>query len=283
MTPLRQKMITAMQMRGFSPRTHKSYLAAVTDLARYTGRSPDALERSDIQAYFEHLVSERHLSAASCRVHLHGIRFLFEQVLAWDGVEVDIATPRVPQRIPELLTRADVRAIIDACSNKKHRLMLELCYGCGLRVSELVSLRVSDIDSERQLLRIEQGKGAKDRLVPLPGTLMDKLRHYWRRYRPDEYFFYGTEPGQALVTSTIQKVFTRAKLHARVDKVGGIHSLRHAYATHQLEVGLPVHRLQHVLGHKNLSSTLRYVHWVPDYREGTGAHDLVAALEVRHD
>jgi integrase/recombinase XerD len=283
MTPLRHKMITAMQMRGFSPRTHKSYLAAVTDLTRFTGRSPSELERSDIQAYFEHLVIERRLSAASCRVHLHGIRFLYEQVLEWDDVDVDIAVPQRPQRIPELLTRGEVRRIVDSCTNAKYRLMLQVCYGCGLRVSELVSLRVGDIDSERHLLRIEQGKGAKDRLVPLPETLMSALRSYWRLYRPDEFLFYGKERTRALTLSSIQKVFTRTKLRAGIDKIGGIHSLRHAYATHQLEVGLPVHRLQHVLGHKNITSTLRYVHWVPDYREATGAHDLLAALEVRHD
>lgn len=145
MTPVRLKMITAMHMRGFSPRTHQSYLAAVKDLARYTRRSPDVFERSDIQAYYEHLVLERHLSAASCRVHLHGIRFLYEQVLDWDAVEVGVAIPRLPQRIPDLLTRA--------------------------------------------------------------------------------------------------------KRRASIDKVGGIHRLRHAYATHQLAVGLLVHRLQHVRGH----------------------------------
>ena len=211
------------------------------------------------------------------------IRAIWQRLLAWLAVDVDIATPRVAQRIPDLLTRCDVRAIIDACSNAKYRLMLELCYGCGLRVSELVSLRVNDIDSERQLLRIEQGKGAKDRLVPLPSTLMDKLRSYWRLHRPDEFLFCGAERAHALTASTIQRAFTRAKHRAGVDKVGGIHSLRHAYATHQLEVGLPVHRLQHVLGHTNISSTLRYVHWVPDDREARGAHDLVAALGVRHD
>lgn len=283
MTALRQKMITAMRMRGFSPRTHKSYLSAVTDLARFTARSPDALERADIQAYFEHLVLERHLSAASCRVHLHGIRFLYERVLGWDGVEVEIALPQRPQRIPELLTRDEVRRIIEACSDAKYRMMLALCYGCGLRVSELATLRVSDIDSERHLLRIELGKGAKDRLVPLPNSLMASLRGYWRRYRPNESLFYGKQPMDAFAVSTIQKAFTRSKRCANIHKIGGIHSLRHAFATHQLEAGMPVHRLQHLLGHKSISSTLRYVHWVPDYREASGAHDLVAALGVRHD
>ncbi len=282
MTPLRAKMIKAMQVRGFSPRTHRSYLSAVTDLARYTHRCPDELEVSDLSAYFEYLATERHLSGASCRLFLNGIRFLYLQVLEWPSFDVEIAIPKKPQRIPELLTRSEVRRILGACSNPKHRMMLELCYGCGVRVSELVSVRVSHIDSERHLLRVEQGKGAKDRLVPLSDTLVQKLRQYWRLYRPFECLFPGRTLARALGITSAQKAFTRAKVQAGINKVGGIHSLRHAYATHQLEAGLPVHRLQRLLGHQDLHSTLRYVHWVPDYREGTGEHDLIAALEVGH-
>ena len=283
MTPLRQKLITAMRMRGFSPRTHKSYLSAVTDLARFTRRSPDALERSDIQSYFEHLVIGRQLSAASCRVHFYGVRFLYEQVLGAKAVALDIVVQQCPQRILELLTRGEIRRIIEACDEARYRFMLGLCYGCGLRVSELTALRVSDIDSERHLLRVEQGKGAKDRWVPLPRSLLVPLRSYWHLYRPEEPLFYSQQRTRAFVVSTIQKAFTRAKRDAGIDKIGGIHSLRHAFATHQLEAGMPVHRLQHILGHANIRSTLRYVHWLADDREASGAHDLVSALGVRHE
>lgn len=283
MTPLRSQMIKAMQVRGFSARTHTSYLAAVTDLARYTHRSPAELEVSDLKTYFEYLATERQLSGASCRLFLNGIRFLYLQVLGWPGFDVEIAIPKKAQRIPELLTRKEVRRIFGECAHPKHRMMLVLGYGCGLRVSELVALRLSDIDSERCLLRIEQGKGAKDRLVPLSESLLQKLRDYWRSYRPSPWLFPGRTPDQPLSITSIQKVYTRAKARAGIEKVGGIHSLRHAYATHQLEAGLPVHRLQRLLGHQDIHSTLRYVHWVPDYREGAGEHDLVAALEVDHD
>jgi integrase len=152
-----------------------------------------------------------------------------------------------------------------------------------LRLSELVALKVRDVDGERQLLRIEQGKGAKDRLVPLSETLLEQLRGYWRRYHPREWLFPGRKRRVRLSETSIQKAFTRAKRSANMNKVGGIHSLRHAYATHQLEAGLPVHRLQHLLGHRNIHSTLRYVHWVADERERRGAHDLIAALEVDDD
>lgn len=282
MTPLRQKMMDAMQVRGFSVRTHQSYLMAVKELARYYHRSPDQLSVDELQAYFLYLVKERGLSGASCRLYLNGIRFLYLQVLGWDRFEVQLHAPKAAQRIPELLTRSDVRGILSACSNPKHRTMLTTCYGCGLRVSELVALKVRHIDSERYLLRVEQGKGAKDRPVILSAALLQKLRDYWRHYHPTDWLFPGRSPTVALSIATAQKVFTAAKRRTGVDKVGGIHSLRHAYATHQLEAGLPVHQLQRLLGHQNIHSTLRYVHWVPGYHEGRCGTDLIAALEVDH-
>jgi integrase len=196
---------------------------------------------------------------------------------------LSLQTANLAQRIPELLTRAEVGQILSAGKNTKHRMMLTTCYGCGLRVSELVALKVRDIDSERQLLRIEQGKGAKDRQVILSPSLLEQLRDYWRRYRPTLWLFPRRESQIALDVSTPQKVFTVAKRRVGIDKVGGIHSLRHAYATHQLEAGLPVHQLQRLLGHQNLQSTLRYVHWVPGYHEGQTGTDLIAALEVAHE
>lgn len=285
MTPLRQQMIDAMQLRGFSVRTHKSYLAAVYDLARYYHRAPDQLGIDEIQAYFLYLVKERNLSGASCRLYLNAIRFLYLQVLDWPSFDVSIHVPKRAQRIPELLTRREVARILSACANPKHRIMLMTCYGCGLRVSELVAIKVRHIDGERHLLRVEQGKGAKDRAVILPQTLLVRLRRYWQTYRPVLWLFPNSQsPDQALTIDTAQKAFKAAKRETGIQKVGGIHSLRHAYATHQLENGLPVHQLQKLLGHQNIQSTLRYVHWVPNYRQGElNSADLLAALEADHD
>jgi integrase len=233
----------------------------------------------ELQAYFLYLVKERGLSGASCRLYLNGIRFLYLQVLNWSSFDIQLQVPKAAQRIPELLTRAEVGQILSACRNPKHRMLLMTCYGCGLRVSELVALKVRDIDSERQLLRIEQGKGAKDRQVIISTSLLEKLRGYWRRYRPALWLFPRRDTNIALNISTPQRAFTRAKRCAGIDKVGGIHSLRHAYATHQLEAGLPVHQLQRLLGHQNIHSTLRYVHWVPGYQAGHAGTDLIGALE----
>jgi len=283
MTPLRQAMIRAMRVRGFSPRTHESYLAAVTELARYYRRSPAELGVKDLCRYFEHLAIERELAPATCRLALNSIRFLYLDVLERPSFDVPIPVPKRPQRIPELLSRAEVARILSACEFPKHHMMLTLCYACGLRLSELVALRVSDVDGEHAWLRIEQGKGAKDRLVPLSPTLLQRLREYWRAFRPKHWLFPGRAAGTALGPTSVQKAYTKAKAQAGITKIGGIHALRHAYATHQLEAGLPVHRLQRLLGHRTLQSTLRYVHWVPDYREGSGAHDLIAQLEPRHE
>ena len=281
MTPLRQRMIVAMQMHGFAPGTRDCYLSAVRDLAKYTRRSPDTLTGADLKRYFEHLVVERRLAPATVRVSYHGIRFLYREVLAWLAVDLEVALPKRPQRIPELLTRAEVCAILDACDDPRYRAMLTVCYGCGLRLSEVVALRVSDIDGERRLLRIDQGKGAKDRLVPLSPTLLDALRAYWRLYRPHDRLFAGPS-GEPLSARTLQRAYTQAKRKAGVAKVGCVHALRHAYATHQLAAGLQVERLQRLMGHRSIHTTLRYVHWLPSASEGEGALDLVANLGVGH-
>jgi integrase/recombinase XerD len=280
MTPLRQQMIDAMRQRGFSERTQKSYLGAVNGLAQYFHQSPNRLQAEQIQDYFVYLVQERGLCGASCRLYLNGIRFLFLRVLHWPQFDIPIQYPKKEQRIPELLTRLEVGQITRACHNDKHRMMLLTCYACGLRVSELVSLMVRHIDGERLQLRIDQGKGKKDRMVVTPPTLLDQLRLYWRRYRPSPWLFpNGNTPTEHLSTSTIQRVFTRSKNAVGIKKIGGIHGLRHAYATHQLEQGISIQRLQQQLGHSDLRTTLRYLHWLPNIQQGQGCFsDLLAPL-----
>jgi len=279
MSALRQQMIDAMTVRGFSERTHRSYLDAITQLAKHYNRSPDQLSIEELQTYFLYLTKEKKLSAATCRLTLNAIRFLFINVLGRESFTLPIVIPKNPQRIPELLTQEEVSRILAASKNLKHQTFLRVCYGCGLRVSELVNLQVKDIESQSHLLRIQQGKGAKDRLVLLPDSLIYFLRLYWQIYRPYHWLFCSSTLEQAVSIATAQKAFQRAKRKAGIKKVGGIHSLRHAYATHQLAAGMPVHQLQKLMGHNSLQSTMRYVHWVPRYQEGQGA-DLIAALEV---
>jgi site-specific recombinase XerD len=276
-------MIEAMRQRGFAVRTHKAYLGAVTDLARYYHRSPDRLSAEEVKGYIRSLAVDRELSGSTCRQYFHAVRFFYQQVLGLSEFDITVALPKLAQRIPELLTRAEVAAILAATHNPKHRMLLLMCYGCGLRVSELVAIRVRrDIDGERKLLRIEQGKGAKDRLVPIGETLLEQLREYWRCYRPRAWLFErNRHPAVALRVATCQRVFQAAKAATDIEKIGGIHSLRHAYATHQLEAGLPIQDLQHYLGHRSIQSTMRYLHWIPNYREGQGQPDLIAQLAER--
>ena len=279
MSPLRLKMIDAMRLRGFSPRTHRSYLTAVTELAKFHRRSPDALDVAALQSFFSYLALDRGLAGSSCRVMYQGVRFLYLQVLGWKQFDVPVVMPKKAQRIPELLTCAEVAALLEAPANGKHRMLLTLCYGCGLRVSELVSIKVRQIDGERHLLRVEQGKGGKDRLVMISERLLERLRLYWQRYRPAPWLFPSREPEVHVSINTAQKAYRQAVRRSGVEKVGGIHGLRHAYATHQLEGGMPVHILQRQLGHSDLRTTMRYLHWVPDYRQGRSGHsDLIAKL-----
>ncbi len=279
MTELRQNTIDAMRQRGYSVRTHKAYLAAITHLARYYRRSPEQLNPQEVKSWLRHLAVERGLSGSSCRQAMHAARFLYLKVLERKAFDITVDLPKRPQRIPELLTRNEITQILAACANPKHRMLLTTCYGCGLRVSEIVALRIRHIDSERQLLRIEQGKGNKDRLIPVGAGLLNALRRYWQSYRPHDWLFtHGCRPNQALSVTTCQKAFKHAKAKARIDKVGGIHALRHAYATHQLETGLPLTQLQRHLGHTDIRTTMRYLHWITDYREHAGQHDLIGQL-----
>ncbi|GGC76489.1 tyrosine-type recombinase/integrase [Marinobacter halophilus] len=280
MTPLRQTMIQAMCQHGFSPQTQKSYLYVVADLARYYRRSPDQLQVEDLQTYFNYLVQERSLAPASCRLYLHGIRFLYLQVLHWADFDVNLVLPKRPQRIPELLTRQDVARILETIKNPKHRALLSVTYGCGLRVSEAVALQVKNIDGERHLLHVQQGKGGKDRMVPLTGVLLDRLRAYWCLGRPMLWLFPSEMlVGQHLTVTTAQRVYRHAKYRSGVQKCGGIHGLRHAYATHQLEHGVPLNELQKFLGHSDLRTTERYLHWLPGISsQNRSPADLIAGL-----
>lgn len=279
MNPLREKMIQAMQQRGFSPRTHQSYLAAVRQLAAHYQCPPDQLTPAQLQGFFDHLVQERGLAPASIRLMLNGIRFFYLQVLHWSEVQLTLVVPKREQRIPQLLTRAEVRAILQAPSNLKHRMLLSLCYGCGLRVSELVRVRVRDIDGERSQLRVEQGKGKRDRLVLIGPEMLVQLRNYWHQVRPPNWLFpHAGDPGHPIAIATAQKIYQRAKQTAGVSRDGGIHALRHAYATHQLESGLALHQLQRLLGHTSLQSTQRYLHWLPGLNTPAVPSDLIGEL-----
>jgi len=281
MKSLRQQMIDTMLLHGLAQRTQATYLAGVESLARYTRQSPDQLSLTQIEQWLLYLIKERQLAPASIRLYFNSVSFLFTRVLKHDDfIRHGFILPKNHQKIPALLNPSEVAAIVSVPARPRDRMMLKLCYGCGLRVNELVRVAIADIDGQFLLLRVTQGKGHKDRLVPVGKTLLQHLRQYWIRHRPQGFLFCGKNLGSHIGITTPQKAFRRAKEAAGIRKSGGIHSLRHAYATHCLQLGVPIHQLQQQLGHQNLNSTLRYTHWLPQTGEGGRQVDLLAKLPL---
>jgi integrase/recombinase XerD len=260
MTELRQRMIHAMTVRGFSPRTHRSYLSAVRGLARHYRRPPDQLSLKEVQAYLAHMVTTRKLSWSTRNIAACAFRFLYHVTLGCDAVEFDLPIVKPSQRLPEILSRDEVARLIESPPNPKHRLLLATIYSAGLRVSEAVGLKVADVDRGRMTLRVEQGKGRKDRVVPLSRRLRKQMESYWRVYPPRLWLFSNQKGTRAIDVTAAQKVFMMAKLRTGISKRGGIHSLRHAFATHLIESGADVPTVQHLLGHRSVSTTMRYFH-----------------------
>ena len=277
MSALRQKMLQRMQLRGFSPRTQEAYTGWIVRLASFYRLAPDQLDDEQLQTFMLDLINNQRLSASTCRQALHSIRFFYTNVVGREVSRLTLPGLKTPARVPELLSSREVFAIIDACTNPKYRMMMLVAYSTGIRLSEITHLRVNDIHSDRQVLRIEQGKGNKDRYVLLSDALLQMLRAYWQVYRPAGPLLFGRDRDQAISHGSLQKMFKRSLNRAGINKRVGVHGLRHAFATHSLEAGMPLAQLQQLLGHKQISTTLRYVHWLPRYQEQPGgAQDLLA-------
>ena len=277
-TPLRQRMLDAMVLRGFSPRTQESYVDAVKGLAGHFRRSPDLLGAEEVRGYLLHLLQKRRLARSSVNQYGCAFRFLYGRVLGLDGDTFQIPLARAPQRLPEILSREEIARLIACAPHAEAGAVLQLAYASGLRLSELCRLRVADIDSaaDRMCIRVQQGKGAKDRYVPLAADALDMLRGWWRLARPREWLFPGRhDPSRALDPGSVQRWYHHARSAAGIGKTGGFHSLRHAYATHLLEAGVDLYSLQQWLGHGHISTTTRYLHLArPDAPDGARGQPL---------
>ncbi|VAW57867.1 hypothetical protein MNBD_GAMMA11-1280 [hydrothermal vent metagenome] len=278
MSELRKAMNDQMLLKGFSERTQKSYLAAVRLLAQHYHLPPDKLSHEDIQNWFLYLLKERHVAPATCRAYLHALRFFYCHVLHWKKLNTGFSIPKKKQQIPDLLSPSDVHLIIENAASLKYRTAFIICYTCGLRLSEVTSLEIAHIHSEEHYLQIVQGKGFKDRNVPLPLSTIQTLREYWQAYRPKRFLFPNRDGYKPISVASIQKSFTQSKSRAGITKNGGIHGLRHAFATHQLRAGMPIHQLKTILGHTDLKTTERYLHWCPQSGEGGRSIDLLQDL-----
>lgn len=267
MGQFRDAMQAEMQLRGFAARTQKAYTGWMRRLVSWVGRPADQVTESQARGFLSEL-SGRRLSGSTINQAISAVRFFFGEVLhhEWD---LEIHYQRAPQRVPVTLTREEVARLLAAVPGLRERTAMEIAYGAGLRLGEVLHLKVEDIDSGRMILRVEQGKGKRDRNVMLSPVLLQTLRSYWRESRPRGWLFPGQDGKQPLNPTVIQRAFTQAKQQARIVKVVSFHSLRHSFATHLLESGVNVRTIQVLLGHRSLGTTERYIHVAGDYLRKT--------------
>ncbi len=256
-------------LRGMAPRSRESYIGAVYGLAKHYGRRPDRLSVEEVQKYLYHLMEERKLAWSSCNVALSGLRFFYRVTLGWPAAKVNFMLPRRrgQWKLPQVLDTSEVKRLLKVTDNPKHRMFLMTVYGTGLRLSEAIKLQARDIDSARMQMLIRQGKGNKDRYTLLSPRLLQELRLYWRQYQPRLWLFPGKPPQRHICSTTAYRIYCGARDRAKITKDGGIHILRHSFATHLIENGVELAVVQRLLGHRHLSTTMRYLHLTHNRRE----------------
>ena len=260
MTELRRRLIEELRIRGRSERTIETYVRWVYELTRYYRRSPETLGRDELRRFVLYLLEQRDLSASSVRQAVGALRFFYGRTLGWPRERYDVPAPKEHQTQPEILGRPEVERILEATPNPKYRMMLRLTYAAGLRLGEVLHLAVDDIDLARRTIRIRQGKGQKDRSVPLAQALLPAMAAYCAARQDRRWLFSAEGADRPLHETALQRTYQLAKRRAGIRKRGGVHGLRHASATHLLEAGVPLARIQQQLGHRSITTTMRYVH-----------------------
>jgi integrase/recombinase XerD len=262
MTALRQRMIEDMQVRNYSPRTVEAYVAAVAKLAKHFRRSPDQLSGEDVRVFQVHLLAQK-VSWSQFNQIVSGLRFFFGTTLARPGMVEMLPYGKRPKRLPTVLDVAEVAQVLGAAKPGRERVLLMTAYACGLRISELLNLQVTDIDSVRMVVNVRQGKGAKDRQVPLSARLLRELRQWWYGHRTKPWLFPGMTADsrqRPMNTTSVQRMVKQVMRRAKLKKAASMHTLRHSYATHLLEAGVDVLTLKALMGHTSLQTTARYLH-----------------------
>jgi len=259
MTPLRQRMLDDMRVRNLARNTQLSYLNQVSAFAKFFQQPPDKLGPEEIRSYQVHLTTVKRLAPSSLCITVAALRFLYKVTLKRTWAVEEIPVPKKPQKLPIVLSPEEVMQFLAAVGNLKQRTLLSTLYATGLRVSEATHLKISDIDSQRMTLRVEQGKGQKDRYVMLSRQLLEILRAYWKAVRPIGWLFPGEVLGQPLTRDAVGQTCLKACRTAGLKKPVTPHSLRHAFAVHLLERGTDIRTIQLLLGHRSLSTTARYL------------------------
>ena len=268
-SPLRQRMLDDLRMRKLNPKTQSAYIRAVCNFTKYLGRSPDTATVDDLRNYQLHLV-DAGTSPTSLNAAIIGLKFFFDVTLDRGELMARMRPVRIPQRLPVVLSKEEVGRLIAACGNLKHQTALSLAYGTGLRASEVSALKVGDIDSERMTLRVEQGKGRKDRYAMLSPVLLDRLRVWWKVARAQGkmldggWLFPGLDPLDPLSTRQLNRAIHAAADLAGINKRVSMHTLRHSFATHLLEQKVDIRVIQVLLGHKKLDTTAIYTQVATD-------------------
>ena len=262
MGELRDRMVRDMDVRHFSGRTVEAYLAGVKGLAKYYMRAPDQLSDAEVQRYLLYIREERQLADSTCNQIRCALKFFYEVTVRRPQASLTVPPMRQAQKLPQILSREEVERIVAATRTLRERVLLMAAYGGGLRVSEVAALRPEDLDGERGVIRVEQGKGKKDRYTVLAERLVREVGLYYTVYgRPQHWVFpQRSDATRHLDVASAQKIYTTAKQRAGIEKVGGIHALRHAFATHSLEAGLDLPTLGRMLGHTSVTTTMRYLH-----------------------
>lgn len=279
-SPLRQRMIDDMRLRKLEPKTQSAYLRAVKRFADYLGRSPATATVEELRQYQLHLV-DNGTSPITLNASIVGLKFFFDVTLDRGELMAKMHPVKLPQRLPVVLSREEVARLIAAASNIKHQVALSLAYGTGLRASEVIALKVTDIDSERMTLRVQQGKGRKDRYAMLSPILLERLRVWWRIARAQGkmldggWLFPGMDPIESLSTRQLNRAIHAAADAAQIDKRVSMHSLRHAFATHLLERKVDIRVIQVLLGHKKLDTTAIYTQVATDL-----LREVISPLEM---
>lgn len=257
---LRTRLINHMTLRRLAPKTQTAYVNAVAGLAKFHRTSPDRLDNDQIQSYLLHLIQDRQLAWSSLNVQFSAFRYFYKNVLSWPETAFHIP-PRPRQRkLPEILSREETLRLIRSPDNPKHRALPMTVYSAGLRVGEAVNLRPRHIESGRMTIRVEEGKGRKDRYTVLSEALLAELKYYWRAFRPNDWLFFGKFRDRPMPVGTAQKIYCKAKKKCGIAKGRGIHTLRHCFATHLLENGTDIYRIKRLMGHASLSTTFGYTH-----------------------
>jgi site-specific recombinase XerD len=261
-------MIEDLQLRGLSAKTQDAYLRAVRQLAEHYRRSPDLITEEELRLYFLYLKNDKHASRSAFTIALSGLKFFYQHTLRREWATLDLPRPMREKKLPVVLSTAEVCLILGCLRRPHYRVCLTTIYSCGLRLREGVYLQVSDIDGDRMMLHVRQGKGNKDRYVPLPDSTLKLLRDYWSTHRHPVWLFpaptrAGVPPSSAtqpIDPSGVQRAFKAARQESGVQKDASVHTLRHSYATHLLEAGVNLRLIQAYLGHSSFQTTTRYTH-----------------------